>query len=75
MPGIQLHQDTIDAVSQRVDIVDVVSEYVVLRKSGKNLRGACPFHGGSNSSAFSVDQGKQLYHCFNVGLVAMRLSF
>ncbi|AFY71289.1 DNA primase [Thalassoporum mexicanum PCC 7367] len=75
MAGIQLHQDTIDEVSQRVDIVDVVSEYVVLRKSGKNLRGACPFHGGSNSSAFSVDPVKQLYHCFNCGVSGNAFKF
>ena len=47
----QIHKDTIDQVSQRADIVDIVSEHVVLRKSGANFRGACPFHNGTNASA------------------------
>ena len=51
----QIHKDTIDQVSQRADIVDIVSEHVVLRKSGANFRGACPFHNGTNASALSVN--------------------
>ncbi len=65
MASFQLHPDTVDQVKQRIDLVDIVSEHVVLRKSGANYRGACPFHNGSNTSALTVNPGKQLYHCFN----------
>jgi DNA primase len=65
MSGHRLHPDTIAEVNQRVDLVDVVSEHVVLRKSGANFRGACPFHKGSNPTAMSVNPGKQTYYCFN----------
>ena len=63
----KLHQETIDQVSQRVDLVEVVSEHVVLRKSGTSYRGACPFHKGTNQSALTVNPSKQVYHCFSCG--------
>lgn len=45
-------------------MVDIVSEHVVLRKSGKDYRGVCPFHNGK-SVTLSVSPTKQLYHCFS----------
>jgi len=71
----QIHKDTIDQVSQRADIVDIVSEHVVLRKSGANFRGACPFHNGTNASALSVNPVRQMYHCFNCGAVGGAVKF
>jgi DNA primase len=65
MSAHRLHPDTIAQVNQRVDLVDVVSEHVVLRKSGANFRGACPFHKGSNPTAMTVNPSKQSYYCFN----------
>ncbi len=59
----RLHPDTVEEVKQRVDIVDVVSEYVVLRKRGKDFLGLCPFH-NEKSPSFSVNQAKQMYYCF-----------
>jgi DNA primase len=59
----RLHPDTIEEVQQRVDIVDVISEYVVLRKRGKDYLGLCPFH-DEKSPSFSVSQDKQVYYCF-----------
>lgn len=58
-----LHPDTIDEVKQRADIYDVVSEYVVLKKQGKDFVGLCPFH-DEKSPSFSVSTAKQLYYCF-----------
>ncbi len=75
MGGLPIHQDTIDEVNQRVDIVDVVSEYVVLRKSGANLRGPCPFHQGSNPTAFQVNPSRQMYHCFSCGAAGGAIKF
>ncbi|NJO52655.1 MAG: DNA primase [Leptolyngbyaceae cyanobacterium RM2_2_4] len=62
----RLHPDTIEQVKQRVDIVDVVSEHVVLRKRGKDFTGLCPFH-DDKSPSFSVSPGKQFYYCFSCG--------
>ncbi|BAY36753.1 DNA primase [Nostoc sp. NIES-2111] len=59
----RLHPDTIDEVKHRADIVDVVSEYVVLRKRGKDFVGLCPFH-DEKSPSFTVSQTKQMYYCF-----------
>ncbi len=59
----RLHQDTIDEVKQRADIVDVVSERVVLRKRGKDFVGLCPFH-NEKTPSFSVSPSKQMYYCF-----------
>ncbi|MBE9201630.1 MULTISPECIES: DNA primase [unclassified Nodularia (in: cyanobacteria)] len=59
----RLHPDTIEEIKQRADIVDVVSEYVVLRKRGKDFVGLCPFH-DEKTPSFTVSQTKQMYHCF-----------
>ncbi len=64
MPAPRLHPDTIDQVTQRLDLVDIASEHVVLRKMGTRYRGACPFHRGNNPTSFSIDPMKQTYHCF-----------
>ncbi|MBW4651479.1 MAG: DNA primase [Kaiparowitsia implicata GSE-PSE-MK54-09C] len=62
----RLHPDTIDQVKQRADIVDVISEHVVLRKQGKDFVGLCPFH-DDKSPSFSVSPSKQFYYCFSCG--------
>ena len=72
---LQIHKDTIDQVSQRADIVDIVSERVVLRKSGANFRGACPFHNGTNASALTINPARQMYHCFNCGASGGAVKF
>ncbi|MBW4684210.1 MAG: DNA primase [Komarekiella atlantica HA4396-MV6] len=59
----RLHPDTIEEVKLRADIVDVVSEYVVLRKRGKDFVGLCPFH-DEKTPSFTVSQTKQMYYCF-----------
>jgi len=46
----RLHPDTIEAVRDRVDIVDVVSQHVVLKKQGKDFVGLCPFHDDKSPS-------------------------
>ncbi|MBD1916605.1 MULTISPECIES: DNA primase [Cyanophyceae] len=62
----RLHPDTIEAVRDRTDIVDVVSQHVVLKKQGKDFVGLCPFH-EDKSPSFSVSPGKQFYYCFSCG--------
>ena len=62
----RLHPDTIEEVQQRIDIVDIISEHIVLRKRGKDFLGLCPFH-NEKTPSFSVSQDKQLYYCFGCG--------
>ena len=62
----RIHPETIEAVQQGVDIVEVISDYVVLKKKGKNHLGLCPFH-NEKTPSFSVSQDKQLYYCFGCG--------
>jgi DNA primase len=58
----------------RVDIVDVISGRVQLRKSGANWVGLCPFH-GEKTPSFTVSQAKQFYHCFGCGAHGNAIGF
>src|SRR3954464_10462474 len=58
----------------RVDIVDVVSRYVQLKKGGANYLGLCPFH-GEKTPSFTVSPSKQFYHCFGCGKSGDSLPF
>lgn len=71
---ILLHPDTIEEVKNRVDIVDIISEYVVLKKRGRNYQGLCPFH-NEKSPSFSVNPSKQFYHCFGCGAGGNGIKF
>jgi len=70
----RLHPDTIAQVKERVDIVDVVSEQVVLRKRGKEYVGLCPFH-GEKTPSFTVSPNKQMYYCFGCGTGGTAIKF
>jgi DNA primase len=59
----RLHPDTIEEVKAKVDIIDAIGEYVVLKKRGKDHIGCCPFH-QERSPSFSVSPTKQMYYCF-----------
>ncbi len=65
--GMRRIPDTfVEEVRRRVDIVDVVSDYVQLRRSGRSYVGLCPFH-NERSPSFSVSVDRQLFHCFGCG--------
>lgn len=66
MGSPRLHPSTIEAVRERADLVDIVSEQVVLKKQGKDFVGLCPFH-DDKSPSFSVSPSKQFYYCFSCG--------
>ncbi len=59
--------EIIDEVRQTNDIVDVISQYVRLKRSGRNYFGLCPFH-NEKSPSFSVSPEKQIFHCFGCGV-------
>lgn len=56
-------QDKIDDIRERADIVQIVSEYVPLKKSGRNHIGLCPFH-AEKTPSFTVNDEKQIFYCF-----------
>ena len=58
----------------RVDIVDVVSRYVQLKKGGANYLGLCPFH-GEKTPSFTVSPAKQFYHCFGCAAHGNAIGF
>lgn len=58
----------------RVDIVEVVSRYVQLKKGGANYLGLCPFH-GEKTPSFTVSPSKQFYHCFGCGAHGNAIGF
>ncbi|MBN1779143.1 MAG: DNA primase, partial [Candidatus Buchananbacteria bacterium] len=53
----------IDEIKARVDVVDLISEYIRLKQSGTNWKGLCPFH-NEKSPSFMVSRDKQIWHCF-----------
>jgi len=54
---------TLSEIRSRLDITDVISEHVSLKKAGRNFKGLCPFH-SENTPSFMVSPDKQIFHCF-----------
>ncbi|WP_010243210.1 DNA primase [Acetivibrio cellulolyticus] len=63
---VKYPEELIEEIRMNNDILDVVGEYVKLEKKGKNYFGLCPFH-REKTPSFSVDNTKQMYHCFGCG--------
>src|SRR4051812_312570 len=70
----RIAEEKLNEIRQASDIVDVISEYVQLKKQGRNYVGLCPFH-GENTPSFSVSVDKQVYHCFGCGAGGNVFSF
>lgn len=66
--------EVIEEVVSRNDIVDVISGYIKLKKSGSSYMGLCPFH-NEKSPSFSVSGTKQMYHCFGCGVGGNVITF
>lgn len=63
---VRYSEELIDEIRTNNDIVDVVSKYVTLKRSGRNFFGLCPFH-KEKSPSFAVSPDKQIFHCFGCG--------
>lgn len=61
-----IQEEIIDRIRNSIDIVEVLSDYLPLKKSGQNYKGLCPFH-SEKTPSFIVSPSKQLYHCFGCG--------
>lgn len=57
----------VDQVQSAHDIVEIISQYLTLKRSGRNLKACCPFH-GEKTPSFMVQPEKQIFHCFGCGV-------
>jgi len=67
-------EEKISEILNNSDIIDIISESVILKKSGRNFFGLCPFH-AEKTPSFSVNAGKQIFHCFGCSAGGHVLSF
>ena len=62
-------EDFVEEVRQRSDVVDIISSYVNLKRTGSNYVGLCPFH-NEKTASFSVSPSKQMYYCVVCDFIA-----
>ena len=72
--AIFIAEEKIAEIKYAADIVDVISEAVILKPSGKNLLGLCPFH-SEKTPSFTVNPEKQIFYCFGCGAGGNVFSF
>jgi DNA primase len=70
----RIENSSIEALRENLDIVNVVGNYIQLRKSGANYKAKCPFH-EEKSPSFMVSPQKQIYHCFGCGAGGNAITF
>ena len=71
---MSLSSETIEAVKARIEIDEVVGDYVSLKKKGQNMWACCPFH-DEKTPSFSVNPNKGLYKCFGCGEAGDAIKF
>lgn len=68
------YTEAIARIKDKLDIVQVISEYVILKKAGRNFQGLCPFH-KEKTPSFSVNPQKQIFKCFGCGAAGDAIAF
>ncbi len=71
---MRLSNDTIDRIHQQLDIIDVVGDFVSLKKKGQNYWACCPFH-NEKSPSFAVNPAKGIFKCFGCGKSGDAITF
>jgi DNA primase len=69
-----IKKESIENLKNHLDVVDVVSQFIELKKTGGNFKACCPFHGETTPS-FVVSPAKQIYHCFGCGVGGDSIKF
>lgn len=67
-------KESIENLKNHLDVVDVISQFLELKKSGANFKACCPFH-GEDTPSFVVSPAKQIYHCFGCGVGGDPIKF
>ena len=67
-------QETIQLIQNRIDIIDIIGNFIKLKKRGSNYLGVCPFH-NEKSPSFTVSPSKEIYKCFGCGKSGNAISF
>jgi len=70
----RISEQTIEQIRTTADIYEIVSEYVQLKKQGRNFFGLCPFH-DEKTPSFSISQQRQIYKCFGCGAGGGTINF
>ena len=71
---IMISQSSIESLKSSIDIVDLISNYIELKKAGANFKARCPFH-GEKTPSFVVSPQKQIFHCFGCGIGGDAIKF
>ena len=69
-----IENNSIEILKSTVDIIDVIGNYIELKKAGANFKANCPFH-GEKTPSFVVSPSKQIYHCFGCGVGGDAIKF
>lgn len=70
----RIPEETLQAIRDRVDLVDLIGRHVHLKKAGRNFVGLCPFH-SEKTPSFNVNVERQIYHCFGCGEGGNAITF
>jgi DNA primase len=70
----RIPEETLQAIRDRVDLVDLIGRHVHLKKSGRNFVGLCPFH-SEKTPSFNVNVERQIFHCFGCGEGGNAITF
>lgn len=69
-----ISKDSIENLKNHLDVVDVISQFIEIKKSGANFKACCPFH-GEKTPSFVISPSKQIYHCFGCGVGGDAIKF
>ena len=67
-------KESIENLKSHLDVVDIISQFIELKKTGANFKACCPFH-GEDTPSFVVSPAKQIYHCFGCGVGGDSIKF